>query len=186
VDPASVRYVRHHAAHAASAGLAGPPTKLDDLGDDVQEAISQGSFWRMSKTVVVVHSSCNRMVLEAAPEDATTFTMKDFAFEMPGTLPAGKATYKVVNAGPQPHELGVLKLAPGKTDEDVLAWDSAPSGPPPFESVGGINAFSADGSGYMTLDLAPGEYLAVCHIPDPVSGVAHLHLGMTRHFTVAG
>lgn len=122
----------------------------------------------------------------AAPEYSATLTMKDFSFDLPDTLPAGRATYRVVNAGPQPHELGVLKLGPGKTDADVLAWDSAPSGPPPFESVGGINGFSADGSGYMTLDFAPGEYLAVCHIPDPISGVAHLHLGMISHFSVQG
>jgi hypothetical protein len=121
-----------------------------------------------------------------APESQGTFSMKDFTFDMPDTLPAGAATYRVVNAGAQPHELDILMLAPGATDDDVLAWDSAPAGPPPFESVGGINAFSPDGSGSMTLDLAPGTYLAVCHVPDPVSGVAHLHLGMVKHFTVAG
>ena len=59
----------------------------------------------------------------------------------------GPGTYRVVNDGPQMHELNVLKMAPGKTAEDVLAWETTPAGPPPFEAVGGMNAFSADGSG---------------------------------------
>jgi hypothetical protein len=119
-----------------------------------------------------------------APRDAGTFTLRDFSFDMPATLPAGKATYKVVNAGPQLHELNVVKLAPGKVLEDVLAWDERPSGPPPFEPVGGMNGLSLDRVGYMTLDLASGDYVAICHIPDPASGVPHAHLGMAKAFSV--
>jgi hypothetical protein len=115
-----------------------------------------------------------------------TFTLKDFAFEMPDVLPAGTATYKVVNAGPQMHELNVLKLAPNKTLQDALAWEVSPAGPPPFEAAGGINAFSADGSGYMTLDLQPGTYVAVCNVPDPASGMPHTHRGLLKQFTVKG
>jgi uncharacterized cupredoxin-like copper-binding protein len=120
----------------------------------------------------------------AAPQVQGTFTMKDFSFDMPSTLTAGRATYEVVNSGPQMHELNVLKLAPGKTTQDLIDWDDAEGGPPPFEAVGGMNAFSVNGSGYMTLDLQPGTYLAICNVPDPASGVAHSHLGMLREFTV--
>ena len=121
-----------------------------------------------------------------APDVQDTFAMRDFSFEIPATLPAGVATYQVVNGGPQPHELDVVKLAPGKTEDDLLGWDAAPSGPPPFASVGGLNGLSAGATGYMTLDLEPGTYVAVCHIPDPGSGVPHLHLGMFKRFTVPG
>ena len=78
----------------------------------------------------------------------------------------------------------MVKLIDGKTEDDVLAWDTAPSGPPPFMFVGGLNGLSAGETGYMTLDLEAGTYVAVCHIPDPGSGVAHLHLGMIKSFTV--
>jgi hypothetical protein len=60
----------------------------------------------------------------------------------------------------------------------------APSGPPPFEAVGGIESFSAGGSGYMTLDLQPGTYVAICNVPDPASGISHAQLGMIKQFTV--
>jgi hypothetical protein len=116
-----------------------------------------------------------------------TFTMRDFSFSMPDTLAAGAHTYKVVNAGPQPHELNILKLADASvSDQEVQAWLKDPSGPPRFEAFGGINGFSADGSGYMTLNLQPGTYLAICNIPDPATGLAHAHLGMLKRFTVRG
>lgn len=120
------------------------------------------------------------------PDAQDTFTMQDFSFDMPSSLPGGHATYQVVNHGQQPHELNVLKLAPGTTEADVLAWDSAPSGPPPFTFVGGINGLSSGAAGYVALDLEPGTYVAICHIPDPSSGVAHLHLGMIKQFAVEG
>jgi hypothetical protein len=129
-------------------------------------------------------------VTAADPSGATppaiqgTFTLRDFSFEMPESLPAGRTTYEVANAGPQPHELVVVKLAEGKKVDDVMAWYRAPSGPPPFEAVGGINGLSMGVAGYMTLDLQPGSYAAICVIPDPASGMAHLHLGMVKAFTV--
>ncbi|HEY1297625.1 MAG TPA: hypothetical protein VGJ60_31475 [Chloroflexota bacterium] len=134
----------------------------------------------MLKPIQVTESS----EVSAAPQAQGTFTMKDFTFEMPSTLPAGRATYQVINSGPQMHELNVLKLAPGMTAQDLINWHGEDGAPPPFEAVGGMNAFSVDGSGYMTLDLQPGTYLAICNVPDPASGVAHSELGMIRQFTV--
>lgn len=118
------------------------------------------------------------------PATQGRFTMRDFSFEMPDRLAAGRASYEVANAGPQPHELVVVKLAEGKTVADVMTWYRAPSGPPPFEAVGGINGLSAGVTGYMSLDLQPGAYAAICLVPDPASGQAHLHLGMAKAFAV--
>ena len=39
---------------------------------------------------------------------------------------------EVANVGVQPHELVVVKIAEGKTVDDVTAWYRTPSGPPPF------------------------------------------------------
>jgi uncharacterized cupredoxin-like copper-binding protein len=121
------------------------------------------------------------------PAVAATFTARDFQFEMPAELPYGRATYRVTNLGPQPHEVGIIKLAPGASVQDVLAfYTGEPSGPPPFQSVGGINGLGAGKSGFMTLDLQPGQYAAVCLIPDPSSGHSHVDLGMIRPFVVKG
>jgi hypothetical protein len=122
----------------------------------------------------------------ATPTTRGTFQMSDFSFEMPDSLPAGRNTFQVVNAGPQFHELNVVRLAPGASVQDVLAWTTQPSGPPPFEAVGGMNGLSVGGVGYMTLDLPVGSYVAICHIPDPNTGLPHAQLGMLKAFAVKG
>jgi hypothetical protein len=119
-----------------------------------------------------------------APEAAGTMTLRDFAFDLPDQVPAGRLTYKVVNDGPQPHELNILKLTPGSTVDDVRAWAANPSTPPPFEAVGGMNGLGPGEDGFMTVDLEPGAYVAICNIPDPASGWSHSRLGMIRAFTV--
>ena len=118
------------------------------------------------------------------PEVSGTMTLRDFSFEMPATVPAGTVSYRVFNAGPQPHELNILKLAPGATAADVLAWQPDQGAPPPFEAVGGMNGLSQGVDDAMTINLQPGEYVAICNIPDPGSGIAHSRLGMIRPFTV--
>jgi hypothetical protein len=120
----------------------------------------------------------------AAPEADASFTMRDFSFTMPPTLPAGKNTYEVVNEGPQPHELVVVKLAADTTTEDVRTWYRAPGMPPPFEAVGGINGLAEGRAGFTTVDLGPGAYAAICVIPDQASGVPHIELGMIEDFAV--
>ena len=119
-----------------------------------------------------------------APEAAGTMTLRDFGFDIPDVIPAGDVSYHVFNAGPQPHELNILKLAPGASVADVLAWAPDQGTPPPFEAVGGMNGLSQGIEQSMSLNLQPGEYVAICNIPDPDSGLPHSHLGMIQPFTV--
>lgn len=112
--------------------------------------------------------------------------MMDFSYDLPDTLPAKPVTIQVVNNGPEPHELNVLRLADGKTVADVMVFLATPDGPPPFTPVGGMNGLDKDVSGYMVLDLAPGNYVAICNIPSPkAEGHPHFALGMIKGFTIA-
>jgi hypothetical protein len=127
---------------------------------------------------------------QARPEEPkadATVTMKDFTFQMPSQIKAGRFTWKVVNDGPQPHEMSIVKLAPGKTLDDVMAVMASQSfsGPPPFEEAGGMQALDAGKTGWLTLDLEPGSYLALCFVPDPASGRAHVEMGMVVPFSVS-
>jgi hypothetical protein len=119
-----------------------------------------------------------------APQSAGTLNMRDFSFDIPDTLPAGTNTFTVVNAGPQLHELNILKLAPGASIADLQGWQPERGTQPPFEAVGGMNGMSQGESHYMTVNLEPGTYVAICNIPDPASGVPHARLGMVRQFSV--
>jgi hypothetical protein len=136
----------------------------------------------MLKPVQVVPST----TVSTTPSITASLTVRDFTIDMPESLPPGRSTYRVTNLGPQPHEIGIVRLSPGATVEDILGFYKRPTGEPPFQSVGGINGLDVGGSGLMTLDLQPGEYAAVCLIPDPASRVSHVHLGMIHRFSVNG
>lgn len=120
----------------------------------------------------------------AAPQADLTVTLHDFSFDLPEQIKAGQQVWKVVNQGPQPHEIALIKLADGKTMDDVMAWMGDPMGPPPFADAGGMQGLSAGSTGYFHVDLTPGAYVALCHIPDPHTGKAHEELGMVKPFVV--
>lgn len=119
-----------------------------------------------------------------APKADLTVTLRDFSFDLPERIKAGKQVWQVVNEGPQPHEIALIKLAPGKTMDDVAAFLHDPMGAPPFEDAGGMQGLNAGSVGYFHVDLQPGAYVALCHIPDPASGKAHEELGMVQPFVV--
>ena len=58
------------------------------------------------------------------------------------------------------------------------------AGPPPFELAGAMQALAAEMRGWAVLDLEPGNYPAICAVPDPASGQPHAALGMVASFTV--
>ncbi len=118
------------------------------------------------------------------PKADVSVTLTDFAFTMPAQIEAGKQIWKVTNKGAQPHEIPVARLMPGKTLQDALRFLQAPEGAPPFEFVGGLQALDSGRTGWAGLDLPPGEYIALCFVPDPASGKAHIELGMVASFQV--
>ncbi|RPI31744.1 MAG: hypothetical protein EHM70_10795 [Chloroflexota bacterium] len=135
----------------------------------------------MIAPLTVVESS-NQAVEAPAPDQ--TVTLKDFEFELPQSIQSGRQIWEVVNNGPQPHEFTIVRLAEGKTMDDVAAFMQSPDGPPPFVEAGGMQALSVGKRGWAILDLQPGNYVAVCFVPDPDTGKAHVELGMVMPFTV--
>jgi mannose-6-phosphate isomerase-like protein (cupin superfamily)/DNA-binding beta-propeller fold protein YncE len=118
------------------------------------------------------------------PKADVSVILTDFAFTMPAQIKAGKQTWRVTNKGAQPHEIPIARLMPGKTPQDALRFLQAPEGVPPFEYMGGLQAIDSGRTGWAGLDLPPGEYIALCFVPDPASGKAHIELGMIGMFTV--
>jgi hypothetical protein len=118
------------------------------------------------------------------PQADLTVAMADFQYTLPGEVGAGPQTWKIVNDGPQPHELALHKLVSGKSAEDVIAFFHQPQGQPPFTNAGGMQGLPQGGAGWAHLDLAPGTYVAICYIPDPSSGKRHMDLGMVKTLSV--
>lgn len=120
-------------------------------------------------------------------------TASDFKFDGPATVPAGLVRFTLTNAAAQElHHIQLLKLATGKTAEDVAAFFSGPpsngsQGPPAFpwsEVAGGPNApRPGGGQSAAIVDLAAGEYAYVCFIPS-ADGVPHVAKGMVAPLRV--
>jgi uncharacterized cupredoxin-like copper-binding protein len=118
------------------------------------------------------------------PQVSGQVSLKNFSFVVPTTINAGSLTWQVTNQGTQPHEMDLLKLAPGKDVPDMLAFLRKPAGPPPFTDAGGMGALAPGLSAWVKLNLTSGKYVALCFVPDPTTGKPHFALGMMTSFTV--
>lgn len=122
----------------------------------------------------------------ALPAADDTVRMGEYSFEPTGPLTAGRHVVLVQNAGQQPHELVVLKLAPGRHVTDFGKWATTGGmkGPPPAMPVGGVGLIEPAGSATFSADLAPGSYGLICFVPDAKDGKPHLAHGMMKEFAV--
>ena len=113
-----------------------------------------------------------------------TVHAKEFAFEMPKSLPAGQTSFRLINDGQQIHHLTFIRLAEGKTAADFA--EAMKGGPPPAWAtmVGGPNAAIPGKSVEATLTLEPGNYLVACFIPSPGEETPHAMKGMIQPLTV--
>lgn len=121
------------------------------------------------------------------PSGDAELALQDFAFVGGDTLSAGKHTVTVTNNGPQAHEATIVKLADGVDAAALVPMftsTEAPTGAPPFTSVGGVAAIASGATVTMDVDLQPGNYAYLCFVPDPASGKPHVALGMVGALTV--
>ncbi len=121
------------------------------------------------------------------PAGDSAVTLQDFAFVGLDTLTTGPHTVTVTNAGPQPHEATIVKLADGVAATDLLGMftaSEAPSGPPPFTTAGGVAGVAVGETITMDVDLPAGNYAFICFVPDPATGAPHAALGMIGALTV--
>ena len=125
----------------------------------------------------------------AEPNADVTITESDYKFDIPANITAGNHTFKIVNSGPQPHEVEIIRLAPGKTMKDfgefmAKAYADKVDGPPPGDGLGGITAMIPGGTEYFTANMTPGNYVMICFVPDMKDGKPHADHGMVKEFTV--
>lgn len=119
------------------------------------------------------------------PTADVTIKLSDYDFQPSQPLKAGRQTIMVENAGPQPHEVVLLKLAPGKTTEDFAAWAEHMKGAPPAQPLGGVTILDKGARGSFTADLTPGDYGFICFYPDQKDGKPHFAHGMMKNFKVS-
>lgn len=123
--------------------------------------------------------------VSAAPRAAVQVSLEDYGIKIPKGIKAGPQVWQLTNKGPEPHEMMIFKMLPGKTVDDLMAMFANPAAAPAGQPMGGMQALARGRTGYVELNLEPGEYLLFCGIPSPThNGQSHLALGMVRPFTV--
>jgi hypothetical protein len=136
----------------------------------------------MQKSLVVMPTERPSSTRQRKPE--ITITERDFAFELSQEMRSGRQTIGVVNAGTVPHEVVLVKLAPGKSIQDFAQFGEHPVGPPPGQPLGGIVGLDAGHTGSFTANFVPGRYGLICFLPDPENGAPHFSKGMVLEFAV--
>ncbi len=137
----------------------------------------------------------------ATPPPAATAEVRlvDFAFDgLPAAIPAGRHVWKVTNDGAAAHELGLRRLDDGVTPAMLIATlgDAIPAGTPPagvmqalaglpVSPAGGIQALAPGRTGWVEIDLDPGDYVAISVVPNAASdGQLDAQLGMIQPLQV--
>ncbi len=118
------------------------------------------------------------------PARVVTITARDYAFEMPDTIAAGRTELRLVNQGPDLHHAWLVRLDHGHTPAEFFAAVRRGGAAPRWaQQVGGPNTPAPGGTSAAVLDLAPGNYIVLCGVPAD-DGQPHLRLGMIRTFAV--
>lgn len=125
---------------------------------------------------------------DAKPRTVGTLTLRDFAFDL--RLPRrfdGRGTIAIPNRGRAFHEVSLVRIQSGRTQDEVLRLIKEGQGaPPPWASiVEQLGVLGPHRTAYVRIDLPPGRYVALCLIDEPRSGRLHADLGMIRTFDVA-
>ena len=113
---------------------------------------------------------------------------RDFALELPASIPAGLTIFQLKNLGKLGHHVSIVRLDSGHTAAEALAAimkiGRAPR-PGWMHPVGGPQRADPGGTSNAIVVLSPGNYLAFCEIPAPDT-TAHYMRGMAKAFTVTG
>jgi plastocyanin len=127
-----------------------------------------------------------------APSSAAAATLavtgKEYAFDLPASVPAGVTAITLTNAGKEEHQAQLVKIADGKTITDLLGALQSPDQSAALKLVtlsGGPNGVAPGATGTATVDLKPGAYAFLCFISGP-DGTPHVAKGMVAPLEVTG
>jgi hypothetical protein len=119
----------------------------------------------------------------AAKARVVQVTGEDFKFVAPDVIPAGLTEFRFFNKGPALHHMALLKLAGGKTVDDLVSALAKPAPLPSWaKELGGPNAPAPGAEANATLTLEPGNYAFICFVD--LGGPPHFTKGMVKPLRV--
>ena len=196
-DPAAVEELLVEAESVVPEELA---DTLGVLTEAVRTIFETGDFAVFeTPEVIEAKSTMDLWVFESCFFDTKLeVAASEYAFGgLPEELPAGSVAIAMHNNGEEVHEIVVLR----KLEETTESWDEVLALPEDemmskAEFVGVAFAPVPDSVGVLTADLVPGEYIALCFIPEgsvagaegstPPEAMPHFMHGMRHEFTVTG
>jgi len=163
----------------------------------VEDSAGNPHFSKGEFTTFVVRTSSTDTAPVAPPTATMSIRLMDYSFAFDAPPAAGHHTIRVQNTGGQGHDLVMLKLAPGKTLEDVRLSlnperarraDQRDQPAAPLESLvgpggGGIAAIRPGMEVFFTTTFTPGEYVLVCMATAP-DGRSHIEHGMIQQIRI--
>lgn len=151
-----------------------------DFGDGIPNFMQQPGLGHS----FVVEPAADAAALPEPPEADVNIRLVDYAFSMEAPFRQGRQTVRVYNTGNQPHEIGVVKMAPGATMEELLAWIANPEGPSPMAGIaGGVASIAPGREAFFEVDLHEADYALLCVVTAP-DGRTHADHGMYQHIRV--
>jgi hypothetical protein len=162
----------------------------------VEDTAGHPHFAKGESKAFVVRAATNPAEQASPPVASAVIRLMDFAFAVDSQLTAGRHMIRVENTGPEPHDLVLMKLAPGETLEQVRSFlnperarrpGDAGQPPPPLKSLellaGGIAVIAPGMPVFFQADLTPGEYVLVCMTTAP-DGRSHIEHGMIQQIRI--
>ena len=100
-----------------------------------------------------------------------------------GPIDKGAHTFLIRNTAKERHDFVILRVLPGHTVDQALAWfGNPPVGSPAAEPIAGTTVLHTNEEAYLQAHFTPGTYVLVCWLA--TNKKYHYHLGMENVFTV--
>jgi len=169
---------------------------LDVQSDALDEMVETGDFAVFeTPEVAAAAAAAHQFDLDTCGWEAVAVNAADYSFAgLPDEMDAGVASFELTNGGAEMHEMVLLRKNDGVTEtfDELLAL-------PEEEAMQKVTMVGLAGPvppgepGYAVVDLATGDYMAVCFIPvgtvsfdgPPPEGPPHMMQGMVHQLTVA-
>jgi hypothetical protein len=120
----------------------------------------------------------------APPRSDARIMLSTYKIAMPGASPKpGRRTFLVRNTAKETHDLVILKVLPGHTVAQALAWFAKPpAGAPAALPVGGTTGIHRGDQVLVPVTLTPGQYVLLCWMT--TDHRYHFDMGMQHAFVV--
>jgi hypothetical protein len=129
------------------------------------------------------------------PHEDVIVRMVDFRYDITGTLARGDQTIRYETTGPSMHEADIIKLADGRTVEDVRSWfKNQERDPLPGVIAGGcMDSHDIRRVTWVRRKFTPGHYVFWCDMPmiqnaekadSTAPRVTHADAGMFKEVTI--